>query len=173
MIVFCHGLESEPHGRKYHALVEAGFEVIAPDGRKKGLRERVDGIVAAIEEHRPRVVVGSSFGGIGALLGALVAERRGVRIGGLLLCAPALQVPDPPELGVTRHCPAPTTIIHGLRDDIIPIDLSRAFAREHGARLVEVDDEHALPGSLERIVALARELDSLAESVTDRDEFDP
>jgi pimeloyl-ACP methyl ester carboxylesterase len=158
VILFCHGLESVPHGSKYHALVAGGLEVVAPDCRGKDLRARVDIIVAAIAEHHPRVVVGSSFGGIAGLLAALVCARDGVSIHALLLCAPALQLPDPPGLGITRGCPAPTTIIHGTRDDIIPIELSRAFARDNGARLVEVDDEHALPGSLELIVATTHEL---------------
>ena len=158
MIVFCHGLESVPHGRKYHALVQGGLRVVAPDCRGKGLRERVDIIASAIAEHRPRVLVGSSFGGIAGLLAALVAARDGIELHALLLCAPALQLPDPPDVGVTRRCPAPTTIIHGTRDDVIPIDVSRAFARDHGARLIEVDDEHALPGSLDLIVATTHAL---------------
>jgi pimeloyl-ACP methyl ester carboxylesterase len=159
MIVFCHGLESEPHGRKYHALVQGGLHVVAPDCRGKGLRERVDIIASAIAEHRPRVLVGSSFGGIAGLLAALVAAARGgIELKGLLLCAPALHLPDPPDLGITRRCPAPTTIIHGTRDDVIPIDVSRAFARDHGARLIEVDDEHALPHSLDLIVSTTRAL---------------
>lgn len=158
MILFCHGLESEPHGRKYHALVDAGFEVVAPDCRGKDLRARIDIIVAAIETHHPTVLVGSSFGGIAGLLAAILAKRNGTAVDALLLLAPALQLPAPPELGIAPHCPAPTTILHGTRDDVIPIDVSRTFVREHGARLIEVDDEHALPASLDLIVSITGEL---------------
>jgi len=48
----------------------------------------------------------------------------------------------------------PTTIVHGERDDTVEPALSRAFAasRPH-VRLVEVDDDHQLLGSLDAICA--------------------
>jgi len=43
----------------------------------------------------------------------------------------------------------PTLIVHGTRDDIVDIQLSRDFAREkRHIRLVEVDDGHELVSSL-------------------------
>ena len=47
----------------------------------------------------------------------------------------------------------PTLIVHGARDDVIPIEGSRAFAagRRH-ARLVEVDDGHELLAALPRVL---------------------
>jgi pimeloyl-ACP methyl ester carboxylesterase len=155
VIVFCHGLESVPHGRKYHAMVDAGLDVVAPDCQKKNLVERVEILTAAIEEHAPVLVVGSSFGGMAGLLACLQASHQPRH---LLLLAPALQLPTP--VGVTLRCPVPTTIIHGTRDEIIPIDLSRRFAAAHGATLVEVDDSHALPDSLDLIVEHARRIES-------------
>lgn len=58
-------------------------------------------------------------------------------------------VPDP-------ECP--TVVIHGLGDDIVPIDSSRAFvaARPRSRRLVELDDDHALLGDIDRLVAEVR-----------------
>ncbi|MFW5920605.1 MAG: YqiA/YcfP family alpha/beta fold hydrolase [Polyangiales bacterium] len=48
--------------------------------------------------------------------------------------------------------PCPTRIIHGTRDETVPIDGSRRYAQRHdGAELVEVDDDHALMASLDRI----------------------
>ena len=99
-VLFCHGLESAPHGAKYHALADAGLQVIAPDCREKDLAERVKLLADAIAEFHPLVVVGSSYGGIAGLLAARVAEQRGDEIEGLLMCAPALALPDPPDLGV-------------------------------------------------------------------------
>ena len=40
-VLFCHGLESAPHGRKYHALKEAGLDVRAPDFQGLNLAARV------------------------------------------------------------------------------------------------------------------------------------
>lgn len=157
-VMFCHGLESGPHGRKYHALVDAGFDVISPDCQKRDLGQRVELIREAIVEHRPAVVVGSSFGGIAGLLATIEATRAGADIAGLLLCAPALQLDPPASFSGATQCPAPTTIIHGIHDEVIPIEVSRNFAKQHGATLVEVDDDHSLAQSVDRIVELTRGL---------------
>lgn len=151
-VLFCHGLESAPHGAKYHALADAGLNVEAPDCRQKELAERVALLSATIVAKRPRVVVGSSYGGIAGLLAALVAQKQDVQLDGLLLCAPALALPDPPKLGVVRSCPCKTVIIHAPADAICPFSASEAFAKEHGAQLVEVDDDHRLGQSLGSIV---------------------
>lgn len=156
--LFCHGLESAPHGAKFHALMDGGLRVVAPDCREKELGERVSTLTAAIEEHAPRIVIGSSYGGIAGLLASLVAQSRGHSIEGLLLCAPALTLPDPDGLEVTRACPAPTVIIHAPADAICPFSASDAFAQTHGARLIAVDDDHRLSQSLPRIVSEANAL---------------
>ena len=50
----------------------------------------------------------------------------------------------------------PTLIIHGVRDEIVPIALSRAWvAGQRHVRLVEVDDGHELTASLPTILAEA------------------
>jgi pimeloyl-ACP methyl ester carboxylesterase len=50
----------------------------------------------------------------------------------------------------------PTRIIHGRRDTVVPIELSRRYvsSRPH-VSLIEVDDEHTLQESLDRIAAEA------------------
>jgi hypothetical protein len=49
--------------------------------------------------------------------------------------------------------PAPTVIVHGWRDAVVPVEVSRAYAaaRPGRVRLVEVDDDHSLLGSLDLI----------------------
>ncbi len=151
-VLFCHGLESAPHGAKYHALADAGLQVLAPDCREKDLAQRVQMLAEAIAQHTPRVVVGSSYGGIAGLLASLVAAERGHAIEGLVLCAPALSLPNPQEVSVERRCPAPTVIIHAPADEVCPFEASEAFANEHGAKLITVEDDHRLGASLEVIV---------------------
>ena len=53
--------------------------------------------------------------------------------------------------------PRPTTIIHGTRDTVVPIESSREYAQTHRdrVRLVEVDDDHLLARSLATIEAIA------------------
>jgi alpha-beta hydrolase superfamily lysophospholipase len=51
----------------------------------------------------------------------------------------------------------PTIIVHGRGDEAVPVEGSRAFARDRRhVRLVEVDDGHELVASLDRIEAEAR-----------------
>lgn len=39
----------------------------------------------------------------------------------------------------------PTLIVHGVRDEVVPVEVSRRYAAAHvGVRLIEVDDEHRL-----------------------------
>ena len=145
-ILFAHGLESGPVGRKSQALADAGYELLAPDCRGLDLAARVERLVEAlVTAKEPPLLVGSSFGGIAGLVAALVAAERGVALRGLLLCAPALMLPPPPGT-VERLAlpPARTIIVHVTRDEVIPIVVSRRFAAEHGAELREVDDEHGL-----------------------------
>lgn len=58
----------------------------------------------------------------------------------------AREQPPQPEV------PCETLIIHGSRDEIVPIEGSRSYAaaREH-VQLLELDDDHALAASAERI----------------------
>jgi alpha-beta hydrolase superfamily lysophospholipase len=50
----------------------------------------------------------------------------------------------------------PTLIIHGIHDDVVPVDHARRFAagKPH-VRLIEVDDAHELVASLPRLLAEA------------------
>ncbi len=180
-VLFCHGLESGPHGYKYRSLRAAGYEVSSPDCRGRDLQARVDVYLRQLTEgasaERARelagsIVVGSSFGGIAGLIAVIEAHARGYAVGGLLLCAPALELRQPPadrmlDEGRLR-APVPTVVIHGRGDDVIPIAVSRRFAArsDHDARvrLVEVDDGHGLRDSHAVMLAeLARLRASIAE----------
>jgi pimeloyl-ACP methyl ester carboxylesterase len=161
-VLFAHGLESGPSGRKTAWLRDAGHDVIAPDGRGMNLSQRIAGIEQALLELGPTIVVGSSFGGIAALVATVSAHARGVTARGLLLCAPALELVPP----------CPCLIVHGTRDEIIPIELSRDFVRHHHAAppasggsaiaLLECDDDHSLASSGELVLGALARLDALA-----------
>lgn len=157
-LLFCHGLESAPIGRKSQGLIDLGYAVTAPDCRGKTLAERVEIITQSIvTASKPPVLVGSSFGGIAGLLAAIVAAERGSTIPAMVLCAPALALPPPPGLVDDLRPPCPTTIVHGVRDEIIPVEVSRSFATEFSAQLVEVDDDHHLGATgFEAIVGAVR-----------------
>ena len=55
-----------------------------------------------------------------------------------------------PVSGLKRFLP--TLIIHGLRDDVVPIEVSRNYVDKHPqARLIELDSDHGLNDVKERI----------------------
>lgn len=60
---------------------------------------------------------------------------------------------------VRRHpgrpeVPCPTRIVHGTRDEVVPVEGSRRYAAERPhVSLLELDDDHALTASLETITA--------------------
>jgi pimeloyl-ACP methyl ester carboxylesterase len=74
-----------------------------------------------------------------------------------LLLAPALhRVARAGVAGPLRaHCP--THILHGRRDQVVPIEASRAFAADNSelVTLQEVEDDHSLAASMDEIVRLA------------------
>ncbi|MHC4779264.1 MAG: alpha/beta hydrolase [Planctomycetota bacterium] len=160
MIVFAHGLEGSPHGTKIRTLREAGFEVVAPDFSGKKLLDRVS-LLTETTAGGGILLGGSSYGGLAA---AVVAARHPERFIGMLLCAPAFNVVEPPaEDSESLSAPGsiPTVIVHGLSDDVVPIEVSRQYRDRSGGhvRLVEVDDGHRLADSLHAIVDAARRLE--------------
>ncbi|PLX93266.1 MAG: hypothetical protein C0620_07855 [Desulfuromonas sp.] len=139
-LVFLHGLETGPHGSKYQALKAMFGEVISPDCEGVFDPEQRLTIIRDTlrDQPGPFLVVGSSAGGLMALL----LQQVEARVAALVLCAPALHTEHATHLSADRL--PPTVVIHGRRDDVVPIDSSRRF----GAPLIEVDDDHRLNASI-------------------------
>jgi len=154
-VLFIHGQESGPQGTKAR-LLAAHFDALTPAMDTRDFEGCVRQIAQAIEEFRPELVVGSSFGGAVAV--ALL--QRGLWRGPTLLLAQAAA-----GLGVELRLPAGVLvwIVHGTRDDVVPIASSLALARSGSpeqVRLIEVRDDHRLTATVAsgRLVALVREL---------------
>ena len=167
MIIFAHGLEGTPNGSKIQTLRDSGIEVIAPDFQGMPLIERVallEKISLDYADKKP-ILGGSSYGGLTA---AIVAMRFPDRFRGLLLCAPALHLKEPPvDDSTILIAPKgmPTVIIHGIDDDIVPISCSIEYAERSGEDIIEfnqVNDGHRLSESHNEILdALEKILTSL------------
>lgn len=143
-VVFSHGKESGPWGRKISSLAEVarseGYEAHSVDYR--GIddpRHRVARLVEFSKElSGDLVLVGSSLGGYIAVASASLLHARGV-----FLMAPALYMPGLPELRQSvLDCPA--TVVHGWRDDVIPFDHSVRFAQTYRAALHLLESDHNL-----------------------------
>ena len=161
MIIFAHGMEGTPNGSKIRSLRKAGFEVLAPDFQGMPLEERVNVLQRVCEEHRDALAVlaGSSYGGLAA---SIVAMRMPDAFRGLLLCAPALHLHEPP-IDAQTILVAPkglkTAIIHGIDDEIVPISCSIEYAERSGKDIVafhQVNDGHRLAASHEEIISAAQ-----------------
>ncbi len=164
-VQFIHGLESSPKSTKATVLA-AHFVARTPAMDTQDFASCVSVQHETIEQFRPDVLVGSSFGG------AVAVEllQRNLWRGPTLLLAQAAR-----HLGLEAWLPedVPIWIVHGLRDDLVDPEDSRALARsgsKEQVRLIEVDDDHPLRESVaagrlvewvEGLAALARR-DSLS-----------
>ena len=143
-VVFSHGKDSEPWGSKIAAMAEIareeGFHVESVDYR--GIDDpqaRVTRLLAFCKDLRGSLVlVGSSMGGYVSVAGSSLLQARG-----MFLLAPALYMPGYDKISPRpAHCP--TTVVHGWRDDVIPVDNSIRFAKEQKATLHVLDSDHGL-----------------------------
>jgi pimeloyl-ACP methyl ester carboxylesterase len=144
-VCFSHGKESGPWGTKIAAMADLardrGLAVESLDYR--GIDDpsaRVARLVAHCGDiDRPLVLVGSSMGGhVAAAASAQLPE-----VLGLFLIAPAFYMP-----GYESLTPEPRarriTIVHGWRDDVVPVANSIRFAARHRAGLHLIDGDHRL-----------------------------
>lgn len=150
-IIFLHGLESGPHGSKYQALQERFGDILSPDcSGIYDAYERLDIIRGSLaEESGPLLLVGSSMGGLMALL---YQQDQPGKVAAMVLCAPAIHRPETPAFDYDNL--PPTTVIHGTNDDVVPFAASEVF----GERLISVDDDHRLSESMEVILEAVEEL---------------
>jgi len=151
MCVFSHGREGGPWNSKSVALSQIalryGMAVAAVDYRGiEDAQARVDKLVAHCRDWQgPFIFVGASLGGHVATCAANVTLTRGL----FLLC-PAFYMKGYEHL--TPAAPAcEIAIVHGWRDEMVPVENSVRYAREHGATLHAVDANHRLSTHLEMI----------------------
>lgn len=156
VIVFSHGKDSEPWGSKIVAMAERarslGWRAESVDYR--GIDDPLARVNALLDVGRSLnvapVLVGSSLGGHVSTAASIELKARG-----LFLLAPAFYMP-----GYEQYTPqpmsCPITILHGWHDDIVPVDNSIRYAREHQATLTVMNTDHRM---LDRIPAIVHALD--------------
>ena len=139
-LFFFHGLESGPHGSKYHLMKAVHPELQAPDFQGMDLAQRL-----AVAEQETRglsgvTLVGSSFGG---LLAARLYSLYPERFKSLLLLAPAVHTEEGEQ--VSEMPPASRVrVIHGNADEVVPHDKVADFCKRFGIQLITVADSHRL-----------------------------
>jgi pimeloyl-ACP methyl ester carboxylesterase len=143
-VVFSHGLEGSPWGRKIAALAEIarseGYEPESVDCRGvSSPRERLAKLVETCRDLSGEIVlVGSSLGGYVALSAASLLHARGI-----FLMAPAIYSEGLPPLR-DKVIDCPVTVVHGWHDETVPYEDSLRFARQYNAALHLLDGDHRL-----------------------------
>jgi len=155
-VVFSHGKESGPWGSKITAMaavvrdLNLGVESVDYRGMVDPGR-RVEKLVQAGGEFKgPLVLVGSSMGGH---VSAAAAGRLNVRA--LFLLAPAFYMSGLEEY-TPQDVAVPTVIVHGWHDDVVPVENSIRWSREHRATLHVLDSDHRLEDQIGPICVLLR-----------------
>lgn len=147
-VVFSHGKDSGPWGRKITSLADVarseGYEVESVDYRGiDTLRGRNDKLIDICKGLAGDLVLaGSSLGGFVSVSAASMLHARGV-----FLMAPALYLAGLPPLR-ERLLDCPCSVVHGWQDEIVPVEHSIRFAREYRASLHLLASDHALHDQL-------------------------
>jgi predicted esterase len=150
-VIFSHGQESGPWGTKIRAMAdtvkELGCQADSID--YQGIAdpsERVRKLVASCAAIDGKLIlVGSSMGGHVA-----TAAADSLDAAGLFVLAPAYYMPGYEEW--TPNPPGmPICIVHGWRDDIVPVENSIRFAQSCNAELHVFDGDHRLSENIGEI----------------------
>lgn len=143
-VCFVHGRDSGPWGTKISALAAVarrhGLAAASPDFRGQDPDTRVRTLLDWCAGCRAApVLVGSSLGAHVAL----AAVAAGQPAAGVFALAAAVFMP-----GHERRTPpapaCPLVMVHGWRDEVVPVDNAIRYAREAGATLHLLDGDHRL-----------------------------
>jgi hypothetical protein len=146
-IGFLHGREGNTQGSKA-TWMRARYRLTCPayptDTLAHSLsvaRQAVRDAAALHPDERPRVWIGSSWGG--RVLHELVQE--GTWRGPVVLLAPALRPVEAGDPGPSFGVPLQGVVIHGRGDDIVdPAVSTELLAHAPTMTLISVDDDHRL-----------------------------
>jgi alpha/beta superfamily hydrolase len=156
LVCFAHGKESGPWGTKITALAERararGFDVMSPDySHSHDPKERVQHLLGLAPQAGTLVLVGSSMG---AYVSAMTCAQ--LRPQALFLMAPALYFPGWDE--EPADCPALSVVVHGWKDEIVPVERAVRFAQPRRAALHLLDSGHTLNDQLPVLGSLFEKL---------------
>ena len=148
-LLYLHGLYSS--GRAFKAqFLRARFPHLLTPDFAGDLGDRMRALMPLLAPHNDWTLVGSSFGG---LMAALYAAQNPRRVRKLVLLAPALIWPDFVARADGLRIAIPTEVVHGRRDEVIPLEaveplIRRVFTR---LRLHIVDDDHGLHAAVQAL----------------------
>ena len=159
-ILFLHGWQSTPGGKKPTYLQDYGHEVLNPYLPEDDFDAAVRIAQAEYNQHHPDIVVGSSRGGA-------VAVNIDSGDTPLVLLCPAWKT-----WGTATTVKPNTTILHSRADETVPFDDSVELLRNSGlpdSALIEVGAEHRLADaeSLQTMLRVCERAGTHGDSILD------
>ena len=167
-LCFLHGLDSSPQGTKASFLRAYDSRCLIPD-LPPDINERLKVLEHGLRE--PMLIVGSSLGGLTALMYAMSHPEM---VHGLVLLAPAVGIKiedlfteEHKRVMSSVYIPQgiPTKLIVGLRDEVIPLRSIREMIERSpepaNIQLLEVDDDHDLHKSLDLMLQAIGQIKAL------------
>ncbi|MDL1911430.1 alpha/beta hydrolase [Chloroflexi bacterium CFX6] len=141
-LVYLHGLESDSHSGKARQFREWFPGMLTPDF-KGSFEERMTQLEPILADGSDWTIIGSSFGG---LMGTVYTLDHATRVRKLILLAPALTLPPLASRSDLEPVSVPTILIHGTRDEVVPLEPVRAIAQGLFTNLTYhvVEDDHRL-----------------------------
>ena len=134
-VLFCHGKEGSPYGKKAKMLRSKFAHVITPElinsYQTADFVKDLHDVETLVMTENPHILVGSSRGG------ALVAQVR-VKVRKVLI-APAWK-----KFGVMPYLTKGDIILHSKKDDLVPYEDSVMLARLFSCELIECGDDHRM-----------------------------
>lgn len=148
-LIYLHGSESDSNSGKARQFREWFPGMLTPDFKGE-FEERMIQLESILANKSDWTIIGSSYGG---LMGTVYTCNNPTRVRKLILLAPALlREPFGSFLDV-QPASVPVTVIHGARDDIVPLEATREVAETLFTNLsyIVVDDDHRLHKTLHEL----------------------
>lgn len=147
-LIFIHGSDSNSQTYKATILRSLFPGMVTPDFTGS-LSERMAQLEAILGDQTGWTIIGSSLGG---LMAALFTTQAPGQVRKLVLLAPALTLPE-----FAGHLPdpvpVPTIVVHGTRDELLPLEAGRSLAEKVFTNLtyLVVNDDHRLHKTAEQM----------------------
>jgi predicted esterase len=154
IIVFSHGKESGPNGRKIIALRKVAeslsFKTIAPSYEGMDADGRVQKLIQIAKDYSNIILVGSSMG---AYISAVASQD--LKPIATFLLAPAFYIPEFPIQEPEIRC-AKNVIVHGWKDELIPASYIYKYAEKYDIPLHLLSSGHRLENVITELEDLFR-----------------
>jgi alpha/beta superfamily hydrolase len=152
-IIFSHGLDGTQWGTKIVAMAEVArryeLQIDSVDYASLDTAARVQRLLEVCRQRSGDLIL------VGSSLGAHVATTVSTQVAtrGLYLLAPAFFMP-----GFEQYTPkpadCPVSIVHGWKDDVVPVENSIRFARQYRCTLHVLNSDHRLHDSVDQVCEL-------------------